>query len=184
MRTKQSAFACFLALAWVSATYAVDGGKLATKVETFASWQVIQFALPTTSLYRLAATSVNYPAATITVDLSDACLPRRVVMNWNVGDHTSAFSGTPLVLAYKIPGEKDDLEFVMGERSADDTLAFFPFKKLTATRLFATQSKGNLAIWIPASGDGTVKRSSNMYFPLEGFTAAYNRAKKLCTDDR
>jgi len=105
-------------------------------------------------------------------------------MNWNVGDHTSVFSGTPLVLAYKIPGETEDLEFVMGQGSADDAFAFFPFEKLTARRLYVTHSRGDLAVWIPASGDGTAKRSSNMYFSLEGFTAAYNRAKKLCMDNR
>jgi hypothetical protein len=64
--------------------------------------------------------------------------------------------------------------------SEDDTFAFFIFKKLTAKTLLQSKDKGKLAIWIPPSGDGVIKKSGNIYFSLEGFSLAYKEAKRLC----
>jgi hypothetical protein len=127
MRTKPSALACLLALAVVRAAHGVDASKLATSVETFEHWQVVHFALPTSFVYRLATTSVNTPDVTITVDLSDKCLPRGVVMNWTLGSESMfSGSGAPLLLAYKIPREKEDFELVMSQGSPDDAFRSFP----------------------------------------------------------
>ena len=73
---------------------------------------------------------------------------------------------------------------VKTEMSEGDTFAFFPFEKLTVKTLLQSKDKGKLAIWIPASGDGIVKKSGNIYFSLEGFSLAYREAKRLCEDSK
>jgi hypothetical protein len=182
MRIMPGTLACFLALTVLRTAHGVDASKLASKVEKFESWQASQFALPRALLYRMAAVSANYPDVTITVDLSDECLPLGVVLNWKAGNALS--NGSLVMFAYKIPGGKENQELVAGVSSPHDAFAFFPFQTLTAKQLYATNGRGNLTVWIPASGDGTVKRSSNIYVSLEGFTAAYDRVTKLCMDNR
>jgi len=73
---------------------------------------------------------------------------------------------------------------VRGSMQRDQSFAFFEFKALTASRLLRTHGKGTLANWVPASGHGTVRRSSNIYFALSGLTRAYHRARGLCEENR
>ncbi|MDK6959770.1 hypothetical protein QP403_21345, partial [Klebsiella michiganensis] len=64
-----------------------------------------------------------------------------------------------------------------------EEFAFFKFKKLSLNKLVNSGSRGNLAIWVPASGNGEVRGSSNMYFSLNGLSQAYSAAKSLCSDN-
>jgi hypothetical protein len=48
--------------------------------------------------------------------------------------------------AYKLPSQKESMEVAKAVMQQGDVFAFFQ-----------SQDKGSLAVWIPASGDGTVK---------------------------
>ena len=86
-------------------------------------------------------------------------------------------------MEYKLPTQTEATpELVKTVISEGDEFEFLEFSKLTAKTLLL--DNGNLAIWVPASGDGDVKRSENMYFPLDGFSIAYKEAKRLCDDKK
>ena len=82
-------------------------------------------------------------------------------------------------MEYKLPNQKGiTSELVKTTMTEGDEFEFLEFTKLTVKKLLLI--KGNLTIWIPASGDGDVKRSGNMYFSLDGFSTAYKEAKRSC----
>jgi len=55
--------------------HGMDLSKLATNTESFDSWTVVQFALPTSLHFRLATESPNDPKSTLTIDFQESCLP-------------------------------------------------------------------------------------------------------------
>jgi hypothetical protein len=83
-------------------------------------------------------------------------------------------------IAIKNGGHAHSIELVKTSMAKNDHFAFFAFKILTAERLLHVKEAGRLAIWIPGSGDGSVKRSSTTYFSLDGFAHAYQRAISQC----
>jgi hypothetical protein len=167
-----------------SSAYGVDASKIATIIGTIGHWQVVQFAMPQVLMFRAASTSINSPSANVWIDFPpESCTPDPIVLNMDVGHYTSLFNGGMMLFEYKVPGQENSVELVGSQMTPGDYFAFFAFKGLTAQRLSNTHDKGTLAIWIPASGDGTVKRSANMYFSMDGFTSALDRAKKLCLEN-
>jgi hypothetical protein len=85
-----------------------------------------------------------------------------------------------LILQYRIPDLLENQEIVSTDMSEGDTYGFFQFKNLLADNFYISKEKSRLAIWVPESGDGRVKRSGNTYFSLEGFRVTYSKAKSLC----
>ena len=85
-------------------------------------------------------------------------------------------------MEYKFPKErKQTSEAVKSEMSKGDRFAFIQFKKLTTQRFYGAGDKGKLAIWVPGGRD--FPRSGNMYFSLDGFMSAYNKAKESCDEN-
>lgn len=175
-----------LVFCMTNASYAVDATRSVTEINQSGHWRVIEFAAATQLIYRLSSTSINDARQVIVFDFVPAkdCVPTPAVMVSSLQSYNKTFDEGMLPLAYKLPGHEQSMEFVKTVMSKDDTFAFFPFEQLKAPNLLNARDRGKLAIWIPASGDGTVKRSGNIYFSLEGFSPAYLDAKRLCGDSK
>lgn len=170
----------------INLAYGVDATKLAANKNTFGSWELIEFALPNGLIHRITTTSLISKKEFLTFDFlpNGNCQPDPAVMVQEFKGYINGLDGGMLPYEYKIPGQETSVELAKITMQKDDKFAFFVFKKLTAQRLLDSPSGGKLAMWIPASGDGKVKRSENIYFSLNGVSDAYKRAKKLCMDNR
>jgi len=166
----------------VNIAYGVDSTKLAVNKNTFGDWELIEFALPKGLIYRISTTSLISKKEFLTFDFlpNGKCQPDPAVMVQEFKGYVKGLDGGTLLYEYKIPNQESSVEFVKVVMQNGDKFAFFVFQKLIAQKLLDSPIDGRLAIWIPASGDGTVKRSENIYFSLKGLSAAYSQARKLC----
>jgi hypothetical protein len=173
----------FLLLSMVKTADAVDAEREVTKVEKNGDWQIIEFAGHSRLLYRISSTSINSHSDNIVFDFgtADGCRPTPATLITDHKSYQSSLSNGVLIIAYKVPGEEDNVELVKTFMAKSDRFVFITFQKLTTERLLRGKEAGRLAIWIPGSGDGSVKRSSNIYFSLDGFAHAYQRATSQCT---
>lgn len=180
-------FLFFIFILWIiNPAYAVDATDKITNNIQIGQWQVVEFAGSEQIIYRMSSDSINTPSTNIIFDFvpSIDCLSPAATMIVNFKSYNDFFNAGVSVFAYKLPNQKQTIEMVKTEMSEGDTFAFFPFEKLTVKTLLQSKDKGKLAIWIPASGDGIVKKSGNIYFSLEGFSLAYREAKRLCEDSK
>ena len=179
---------CLLALsaALTMNVYAVDATSSATKTLTMGKWRVTEFAAPTQIVYRVSSDSINFPDQHVVFDFipSRQCVPMPAVMIIKRGAYNPDLDDGRVILVHKLPTQAEVSELTKTAMQRGDTFAFFQFNELTATKLAASNDKGNLAIWVPASFDGTVKRSSNIYFSLEGSYGAIEKARVLCSSNR
>jgi len=162
--------------------HAVDATSNASKKNKFGDWELIEFALPKGLLYRISTTSFLSKKEYLTFDFlpNVACRPDPAVMIKEFKHYDKNLDNGMLLYEYKIPGKDSSVEIVNISMQKDDKFAFFVFQKLTAEILLDVSADGRLALWIPASADGVVKRSANLYFSLNGIRDAFNQAKKLC----
>lgn len=169
-----------------SFAWAVDATQSATEMVEIGRWKVIEFAAQKQLIYRVSSTAINEPNMNITFDFVPTlkCDPAAAVIVFKRDAYNPDFDDGHLPLSYKPPGQKEATEITKTAMRKDDVFAFFQFKKLTANLLSHSRDKGRLAIWIPGSGDGEIKSSSNIYFPLEGFTQAVERARKKCNESK
>lgn len=169
-----------------STSYAADARNIITEIAQSGRWLVIEFAAQTQLTYRLSSTSVNDTRQVVTFDFvpAESCIPTPAVMVSSMNSCSKLFDDGIFPLAYKLPGKEQSMEFVKTAMSKGDTFAFFVFEQLKAPDLLDARDKGKFAIWIPASGDGRIKRGGNIYFSLEGFSTAFLEAKKLCQDSK
>ena len=167
-------------------SYAFDATNNVTEISQNGHWRVIEFAAKTQLIYRLSSTSINDTRQSINFDFvpTKDCVPTAALMVSSLKTYNKVFDEGMLILAYKLPDQEQSIEMIKTVMSKGDTFAFFPFGKLIVPKLLNAKDRGKLAIWIPASGDGTVKRSDNIYFSLDGFTAAYEETKRLCNDNK
>ena len=175
-----------LVFGFIFSAYAVDVTQRATQDRKFDKWKVIEFAMPTQLLYRISTISINDRSQTLTFDMDPVkgcqAAPAVLVIE-NMAPSKVSKEGM-LIFEYKYPNQDSNVEIVKTVEQKNDKFEFAVFKKLTIPWLLSSNDAGKLAIWIPPSGDGVVKRSENTYFPLQGLTPAYNYAKKLCNDNR
>lgn len=165
---------------------ATDATGIMRIVGKSGGWKVIEFTAPTQLLFRVAATSVNFPGDNMVFDFSPnrKCEPSPALMVYKLDSYNPALDNGYIPLNYKLPGQDESAELVHTQMQRGDGFAFFPFKSLTANLLLHSASKGTLAIWVPGSGDGSVQRSNNIYFPLDGFSIAYKKAIEFCNSNR
>jgi len=170
----------------VHPVFAVDAIDKATEMRKIGSWNIIEFAGAEQIIYRLSTDSIDGAPRHIVFDItpSNDCIPIPAVLIMRLVSYNSAFNGGRMPFAYKVPGQKEVFEVTKSEMSEGDLFVFFSFDKLTVSLLRRSGDKGKLAIWIPPSGDGAIERSSNIYFPLEGFSEASNKATRLCRENR
>jgi hypothetical protein len=183
----QLLFLLFTLSLWIAQpAYAVDATDSVTEISQSGHWQVTEFAGAKQLIYRLSTSSINTKREHIVFDFvpSKNCLPTPAVMIVNLDSYNEVFNAGLLPVAYKLPSQKQATELVKTDMSEGDTFAFFSFKKFTVKTLLQSGDRGKVAVWIPASGDGTVKKSGNMYFSLDGFSLAYKEAKRLCGDNK
>lgn len=165
-------------------SYGVDKSNSMTETNRIGSWQVIEFAAPTQLIYRLASTSINDPRANVVFDFvpSKGCDPGPAVMIFEFESYIESLDGGQAIYAYKISNHTRPFELVETVMSKGDRFAFFRFNQLTTEFLLGSNDKGRLSVWTPASGDGVVKRSSNIYFSLDGISSAYQEAFRKCSE--
>ena len=181
-RFSSKLFALFIA----QAASAYDATSNITRALTVGHWKIVEIAAPTQIMYRLASESTNEKNTTLAFDFLPAsdCAPTAAVMIVHLKTYSPVFDGRVTLLAYKAPGQSDSMELTKSTMQKGDTFAFFVFERLTASMLTKSGDEGNLAIWIPPSGDGKIRRSPNSYFPLDGFSQAAFKAEKSCKDNR
>ena len=167
-------------------TYAVDATSSATEVLKSGRWLLIEFAAKQQLIYRVSSQATNAESSYLAIDFAPSrkCAPAAAVMSSVMNSYSPALDDGLIPMSYKSPGQPEATEVVKTAMSPGDDVAFFQFKGLTAELILKSRDKGSVAVWIPGSGDGTVKRFNNTFFSLEGFTAAYNGARKRCNDNR
>lgn len=163
---------------------AVNIENRADNMLKYGKWFVVEFTMPTTMAYRIGAAS-NLPEQkeTVFIDISpiNNCESKEVVVNHFIGYKQMNFADTPLVPAkYKISGqiEKD----IITKPEVSDGFLFAQIESLKIHELLKAKDKGNLSFWIqpPADSHSPVNK---MFFPLEGFSSAYNKAVQLCKEN-
>jgi hypothetical protein len=164
---------------------AVDGSKSASRSMQFGSWQVIEFAGREQLIYRFVSDSTSRAETHLAFDVapSDHCAPHAAVLISNMGRFNPTYADGLMPLSFKIPGQAEVQEITKSAMERGSPLAFFQFTKLSAAGLMSANDRGSLAVWIPGRGDGHVKRSSNIYFALDGYGAAYASARQQCLDN-
>ena len=176
----------FVALFLSTAAFAVDATSSATEIANSGRWLLIEFAAKQQLIYRISSQATNSENKYLAFDFapSGKCEPKPAVMSSIQASYSPALQEGMVPMAYKPPGQPQSAEVTRTAMAPGDDTAFFQFKGLTAQLLLKSNDKGSLAVWIPGSGDGTVKRSNNTYFSLDGFTTAYNGARRRCLDNR
>ena len=166
--------------------YGVDATRLAANQYKFGDWEVIEFALSKGLIYRISTTSLVSKKEFLTFDFlpNGNCQPDPAIMVKEFKGYVSGLDGGMLPYEYKLPNQESSIESINVTMQQGDKFAFFAFKKLLAQRLLDAPVDGRLVMWIPASGDGSVQRSANIYFSLNGLRGAFNQARRLCQDNR
>lgn len=177
--------AALLAFAFISdSSLAVDATGRITDAVKFGKWQVLEFAADSQLIYRVGATSSNAPYMHIAFDFAPmiGCKSKSAVLILKLDEYDPVYDDGAFAWSYKTPGGKESTEFVSSAMSQGDTFAFFQFNHLTPALLQRSNGKGNLSIWMPPSGDGTIKRGPNIYFPLSGLPESIRLAQKKCKE--
>jgi hypothetical protein len=179
-------YVLFILIFTAHPTFAVDATDSATEIRKIGSWNIIEFAGAEQMIYRLTTDSIDGTPKHIVFDIapSNDCTPTSAVLIMKFASYNPTFDEGAVPFAYKVSGQKEAMELTKSAMSEGDQFAFFSFEKLTVSLLRRSGDKGKLAVWIPPSGDGAVKRTSNIYFPLEGFSQASNKATRLCRESR
>lgn len=169
-----------------SQALAIDASGNVTEITRSGHWQIIEFAAQRQLIYRISSDAKNSKEKHITFDFVPArkCEPTPALFITRQNSYNPVLDEGFVPLAYKLPEQKESMEITKTAMKQGDVFAFFQFQRLTTKSLIQSGDKGHLAIWIPQSGDGTVKRSENIYFSLEGFAHAYDKARQLCNDSR
>ncbi|EGQ5322070.1 hypothetical protein ACO1Y9_13500 [Klebsiella quasipneumoniae] len=168
-------------------SYSDDFSNKAVKSYQAGDWVVVEFAADKQLVYKMATEAINKNLKETYLSFyftpPQSCKPTTAEIVMFMGGYNDALDGGKVPMAFKIPGGKEDVEVVDTSMQKNDQFAFFKFQQLTVQKLMSSPGNGNLAVWIPSSGDKRVKGSSNMYFSLNGFKQAYAIANKLCTDN-
>ena len=167
---------CFIS----SSSNAVDASSAAKVIYQNGSWKIVEITGNSKILYRIATDSINLKDTHLTIDFLKQCKAEPVVMIKKFSIYNPLLNKGKLILQYRIPDLLENQEIVETEMSQGDTWAFFNFKNLMIEKLYIAKESSRLAIWVPESGDGEVKRSANFYFSLEGFKTVYVKAKGMC----
>ncbi|HGV3449933.1 TPA: hypothetical protein ACNGYZ_003481 [Raoultella planticola] len=166
---------------------AADYTERATKAVKIGDWNIIEFAADKQIIYKMATEALNQNLKetyfSFYLTTSDKCKPSLAEMSMLLGGYSETLAHGHIPFSYKIPGQKEITEVVQTRMEQGDQYAFFKFQQLSLRKLMSSGSKGNLAIWVPASGNGEVHGSSNMYFSLNGLSQAYSAAMRLCSDN-
>jgi hypothetical protein len=175
-----------LALCIAYSAHALDASDKATEISRRGNWQIIEFAGAKQLIYRLSSTSIDGTEKHVVFDFVPSldCSPTPAVMIVRFNSYNPVFNEGMLPLAFKLPSQSQEMELTKTTMSEGDTFAFFAFEKLSVATILKSQDKGKLAVWIPPSGDGRVKRTDNIYFSLEGFASASKEAKRLCRESK
>lgn len=160
---------------------AVDAENRASNVLQFGKWVVIEFTLPEAITYRIGAES-NLPQQqrNIFIDLfpGNQCQPGKITVNQFIGDNQLDLSGISfLPVKYKVNGQNTKESITKPEVS--DGFIFTPIEAMEVTELLQTKDKGYFTFWIQPPAKSTLP-VQKMFFPMDGFSKAYNKAAELC----
>jgi hypothetical protein len=167
-------------------SFAVDATRSITEIKQNGPWQVVEFSLPRNMFYRISSESINSNRSFLTFDFKhlNDCIPDPAVIITKYSAYNEIFDNGFLQISYKLPRMKEGSEVVKTHMSPGDDFSFFQFSSLRAETLMKLNDKGKMAVWIPGSANGVVKRSDNIYFSLTGFSKSFIEASTLCNDQR
>jgi hypothetical protein len=165
---------------------ASDGSGAATQIQTFGRWEVIEFAGANGLIYRISSDSINHKTTNIVFDVATetGCTESPAVMISKMKSYSPPLNGGKVTMTYRMPGQADQTDLTKTAMQKGDLFAFFQFSSLSAENLQRSPPEGNLAIWIPGSGDGAIKKTPNIYFSLDGFEYARAAAVNKCLANR
>lgn len=159
----------------------------AVKATKFGDWILVEFAADKQIFYKIATEALNQNLKETYISFyiapSAKCEPSTAEMNTLMGEYSDALAQGYVPMSYKIPGQKEHTEVVDTRMTKENPYAFFKFHDLSLKKLLISGNHGNLSIWVPGSGNGSVHGSSNMYFSMRGINQAFEMASKLCRDD-
>lgn len=178
--------AMFGALSISNTAFAVDASGSATEIMKSGRWFLIEFAAEQQLFYRIGSQATNLESSYIAFDFvpSEKCMPAPAVMHVIMNSYAPDLADGVVLMSYKLPGQPESTDATKTAMAPGDNVAFFQFHELTIELLQRSHDKGSVSIWVPESGDGTVKRSGNIFFSLSGFTNALNTATRRCNDNR
>lgn len=163
---------------------AVDLEKNVSNLLKYEKWFVVELTTPTAMAYRIGAES-NLPASnqTIFIDITpiNNCEAEKVTVNQFIGYKQMDFTGVPFIpVKYKISGQ--EIKDSVTHPEVSDGFLFTPIGSMKIQELLKANDKGNLSFWIqpPAEKPTPINK---MFFPLKGFTKAFNKAVQLCKEN-
>ncbi len=165
-----------------SYSFALDSTNSVTNFSKEGDWLITEFAMKTQIVYRVSSTAINTNQSNIVFDYlpKNNCRPDPAILINEQKKYISDLDRGMAALAYKVTGQTESMEITKTAMQRNDKFAFFQFQRLTIDSLISSNNEGKLAIWVPASFDGTVKRSPNVYFSLNGLSRANQIAVDLC----
>ncbi|HHL2710437.1 TPA: hypothetical protein ACQ39K_001956 [Yersinia enterocolitica] len=170
-----------------TSAFSEDATNRVSNTLKIGNWTIVEFSLPQQLVYRIAAESkLENEKSTIFFDLSpsESCKPRKAIMTQFIGRGSQELTDLPFMpMNYKINGSTIYGDIAKTEMDNRNGFFFTAFNSLTVDKLKKEKGKGNLSVWIQPDGDGKVK-VYKMYFPLNGFNEAYNKASELCQANR
>lgn len=177
--------ALILTLCFIKSASAVDASDRSTSIIKSGHWQIIEFAAREQVFYRLSSDATNFDEKHLVFDFvpSKKCQPGPALMIFRQESYKPDLNGGMMPFTWKIPGQKQAVDLATTEMEEGADFAFLQLHNLTTKSISHAKDKGNLAIWVTPSGDGTVPRSDSIFFSLEGFTKAYEKAQQLCNDN-
>lgn len=173
-----------LLLSLINEAHAVDAENRASNVLKFGKWFVAEFTMPTTITYRIGAES-NLPEQRemVFIDISplNQCEPGKVTVNQFIGYAQVDFTNTPFIpVKYKISGQ--EIKESITKPQVSDGFIFSQVESLKASEFLKANENGNFSFWVQPPPDSK-ESIDKMFFPLKGFSTAYNKAIKLCKDN-
>ncbi|WP_237929985.1 hypothetical protein [Buttiauxella sp. S19-1] len=156
----------------------------ASDVLKYKKWFVVEFTMPTTIAYKVGTES-NLPSEqqTFFIDMSPLshCQADKITVNQFIGYKQMDFSSVPFIpIKYKISGQ--EVKDSVAKPEVSEGFLFTSIESIQVSELLKAKDKGNFSFWIqpPAESKEPINK---MFFPLNGFSEAYNKAVQLCKDN-
>ncbi|ENA9695558.1 hypothetical protein ABG299_001047 [Salmonella enterica subsp. enterica] len=163
---------------------AVDTENRASNVLKYGEWFVVEFTMPDTITYRVGAESkLPQQRENIFIDISplEQCKPGKFTVNQFIGYKEVDFSGMLfLPIKYKISNQ--EIKESITKPVVSDGFLFTPIEAMNVSELLKNKDEGNLSFWIQPPPDSSTPINKT-FFPINGFSKAYEKAIELCKEN-
>ncbi|EBV4143553.1 hypothetical protein DOQ87_21895 [Salmonella enterica subsp. enterica serovar Benin] len=171
-----------ITLVFCNYPYANDLSSLTIKKFSPDIWNVITFTRPGALSYRagINAKQVSQKSS-LFLDFSPLynCSPDTIIVKRYIGNGEA--SDIPFLrVYYRINKEK--VSSTLSQPKIDHGFLFLSLNTLTIKDLLDEGDKGNISVWIDPKSISSTNNNNRMFFSLNGFPEAYNRAIQTCKD--